>query len=280
VPENWWLLIPGGVVAGLLAGMLGIGGGAFVVPFLTAAFGLPTVQAIGTSSLSIVMTSLSGTLQNWRMGKIDWWRTLGLGLATFVTVPFGAAIAERLPDHWLKACFGLLLLVNVFLSLWKRQVARAAAAREARLEDEPVADSQQQTPLNPVVGRGVTGGLAGLMAGLFGVGGGVIMVPLQMILLGETIKVAIQTSLSVIVLTGTISTLSHASAGNVLWQVGLILGAGGIIGAQISTRFLPKLPERVVQLTFNTMLVSFAIYMFWKAWASYGDALAMSHVTF
>ncbi|MEO0948566.1 MAG: sulfite exporter TauE/SafE family protein [Cyanobacteria bacterium J06641_5] len=276
--ENWWLLIPGGVVAGLLAGMLGIGGGAFVVPFLTAAFGLPTVQAIGTSSLSIVMTSLSGTLQNWRMGNIDWWRTLGLGLATFVTVPAGVAIAERLPDHWLKACFGLLLLVNVLLSLWKRQVARAAAAKAARVAD--AASSEQQTPLPPVVGRGVTGGLAGFMAGLFGVGGGVIMVPLQMILLGETIKVAIQTSLSVIVLTGTISTLGHASEGNVLWVVGLILGAGGIIGAQVSTRFLPKLPERVVQLTFNTMLVSFAIYMFWQAWASYGNAIALSRIVF
>ena len=270
--ENWWLLIPGGIVAGLLAGLLGIGGGAFVVPFLTAAFGLPTVEAIGTSSLSIVLTSLSGTLQNWRMGNIDWWRTLGLGVATFVTVPIGVTIAERLPDHWLKACFGLLLLVNVFLSLWKRRVARAAAAKAARLEGEPT--PSQQAPLHPIVGRGITGGLAGFMAGLFGVGGGVIMVPLQMILLGETIKVAIQTSLSVIVLTGTISTLGHAAEGNVLWVVGLILGAGGTIGAQISTRFLPKLPERVVQLSFNTMLVSFAIYMFWKAWASYGSTIA------
>ncbi len=262
--ENWWLLIPGGLVAGLLSGLLGIGGGAFVVPYLTVVFGLPAIEAIGTSSLSIVLTSLSGTLQNWRMGKIDWQRTFSLGATSLVSVPVGAAIAAYLPDPWLRACFGLLLLANVLLSVWKQRVTRRLAAAG----NSSTAAATTGRPLHPLVARGITGGIAGLMAGLFGVGGGVVMVPLQMILLGESIKTAIQTSLSVIVLTGTLAALSHASAGNVLWAEGLILGSGGVLGAQISTRFLPKLPDRVVRLSFNTMLVSFAGLMFWRAWAS------------
>lgn len=257
--ENWWLLIPGGLVAGLLSGLFGIGGGAFVVPYLTAIFGLPAVEAVGTSSISILLTSLSGTLQNWRMGKVDWQRTFSLGAASLVAVPVGAAIANFLPDAWLKACLGLLLLANVFLSGWKRRVARTATARADRR-------------LHPLAARGLTGGAAGLMAGLFGVGGGVVMVPLQIILLGESIKVAIQTSLSVIVITGTLSTLSHGAAGNVLWRVGLILGAGGVVGSQVSTRFLPRLPDGVIRISFNSMLLSFASLMFWQAWASYGGA--------
>ena len=124
----------------------------------------------------------------------------------------------------------------------------------------------QQQNYNPVVARIVTGGAAGVLAGLFGVGGGVIMVPLQIILLGETIKSAIQTSLGVIVITAISACLGHAWNGNVLFVEGLLLGTGGLIGVQISTRFLPKLPNAVVSFAFRTLLTVLAIYTFWQAW--------------
>jgi uncharacterized membrane protein YfcA len=114
-----------------------------------------------------------------------------------------------------------------------------------------------------------TGGAAGLLAGLFGIGGGVIMVPLQMLLLGERIKVAIQTSLGVIVITGISACAGHAIAGNVLFLIGIILGLGGLLGAQISTRYLPKLPDRVVSFCFYIMLFLLSLYTFLEAWKSF-----------
>jgi uncharacterized membrane protein YfcA len=133
--------------------------------------------------------------------------------------------------------------------------------------------------------RTLTGGAAGLLAGLFGIGGGVILVPLQILLLRETLKVAIQTSLGAIVLTATAATLSHAGLGNwmanalgfgdgtirqnVLWIPGLILGAGGLVGVQISTRTLPKLPDEIVGLLFRTFLAGLSLYVFWQAWQDY-----------
>jgi uncharacterized membrane protein YfcA len=139
--------------------------------------------------------------------------------------------------------------------------------------------------MSPWLARALTGGTAGLLAGLFGIGGGVILVPMQILLLKETIKVAIQTSLGAIVITAVAATASHAGLSdwiwndlgfgdgtihqNVLWIPGLILGTGGLIGVQISTRTLPKLPDETVSLLFRGFLTILSLYIFWQAWQSY-----------
>ena len=150
----------------------------------------------------------------------------------------------------------VLLIVNIFL----------VRLRKSLEQQEP---TKNTVKISPILSRFGTGISAGLLAGLFGIGGGVIMVPLQMLLLGEKIKVAIQTSLGVIVITAIAATMGHALKGNVFFGVGLILGMGGLIGAQISTRYLPKLPEKIVSLSFNLLLAVLSVYSFWQAWQKY-----------
>ncbi len=251
----WLLLALGGLSSGLLAGLLGIGGGTVLVPIL-AIFGYSYDQSVATSSLAIVMTSASGTLQNWRMGYLNWQHIILLGLPAIFTALWGAYLVAKLPDYVKETAFGFLLLANIFL----------VTLRKYSLSKNK---QNQQVKINPILSRIATGAIAGLLAGLFGVGGGVIMVPLQMLLLGEKIKAAIQTSLGAIVISSIAACLGHAQRGNVLWLEGLVLGTGGLIGAQFSTRFLPKLPEKVVSLMFRTLLVILAIYFFWKASTSY-----------
>ncbi|MBZ8182655.1 sulfite exporter TauE/SafE family protein [Oscillatoria salina] len=258
IADNWWLLSIGGLISGLLAGLLGIGGGTVLVPLLVT-LGYVYDSSVGTSSLAIVLTSFSGTIQNWRMGNIDLQRLIYLGLPAIFTAQFGAWLVEQLPNYFKEAAFGVLLLINIFLIGLKK-----------RLMDNENGEIDQK--LNPTVARIVTGALAGLLAGLFGVGGGVILVPLQMLLLGERIKVAIQTSLGVVGITSISAAAGHATQGNVLFWVGIILGVGGLIGAQFSTRFLPQIPDRWVSLLFRVLLVSLAIYFFWRAWHSYQGA--------
>lgn len=249
-------LTAAGLFAGILAGLLGIGGGTVLVPILVA-LGYAPVQAVATSSLAIVITSISGSIQNWRMGYLNFRRILYLGLPALVTAQIGVFLADRLLEWVLLAAFGALLLLNVYLvELRKRIVARAAAG-----------EAQAKT-WNPAIASVLTGGAAGFLAGLFGVGGGVIMVPLQILLLGESIKRAIQTSLGVIVLTAIAATAGHALNGNVLWLPGFILGLGGLMGAQMSTRLLPKLPDSTVSLLFRGLLFILSIYIFWQAWSA------------
>jgi len=246
-----------GLVSGILAGFLGIGGGTLLVPVLVQLGFLP-VQATATSSLAILVTSCTGSVQNWRMGFLDVRQILLLSGPALVTAFLGTMVGDRIPDHWLLIGFGLLLLSNLYLVSLKKQVIRKAQFREPRMATGPA--------INPVTARIITGSTAGFMAGLFGVGGGVILVPLQILLLGESIKGAVRTSLGVIVVTSISACAGHAMNQNIDFFAGLILGFGGLIGVQISTRFLPKLSDNLVTQLFRVMLVVLSIYIFSQAW--------------
>jgi len=254
-PGNGWFLAIGGLFSGVLAGFLGIGGGTVLVPLLVT-LGYTPVQSVATSSLAILITSISGSLQNWRMGYFDFKRVIYLGFPALVTAQIGVYLASQFSPYWLLAAFGLLLLLNIYLVELRKRLTLKQNGNELKKFD-------------PLISRIATGSAAGILAGLFGVGGGVIMVPLQILLLGETIKVAIQTSLGVIVITAISATIGHAISGNVLFLEGIILGIGGLLGAQISTRILPKLPDEIVSIAFRSMLGILSIYIFWQAWRSY-----------
>lgn len=254
------LLLLTGLASGILAGFLGIGGGTLLVPVLVQ-FGFAPVEATATSSLAILVTSTTGSFQNWRMGFLKFRQVLLLAGPAVVTAFLGATIGGYLPPHWLLVGFGLLLLLNLYLVSLKKRVIRTAQFREPRMATGPA--------ISPMMARAITGSIAGLMAGLFGVGGGVILVPLQILLLGEDIKTAVRTSLGVIVITSISACAGHAINGNIDLAAGLLLGFGGLIGVQISTRYLPKLSDNTVTQLFRIMLVVLALYMFWQAFSLY-----------
>jgi uncharacterized protein len=259
IPSNWLLLVIGGLLSGILAGFLGIGGGTILVP-IQVALGYPPIKAVATSSLAIVITAISGSIQNWRMGYLSFKRVIALGFPAVITAQLGVEIAAKIPSYILLTTFGLLLLFNIYLVELRKRLAQKTGQNQ---------EHNQEQKINPFLARILTGGAAGVLAGTFGVGGGVIMVPLQILLLGEAIKVAIQTSLGVIIITAISATIGHATKGNILWMEGIILGLGGLVGAQISTRFLPKLPDHVVSISFRSLLAILSVYIFWQAWQKF-----------
>ncbi len=259
LPSNWFLLVIGGLFSGILAGFLGIGGGTVLVP-IQIALGYPAITAVATSSLAIVITAISGSIQNWRMGYLSFNRVIALGFPAIITAQLGVEIAARIPSYMLLTTFGLLLLLNIYLVELRKRLAQKQGQKQ---------EQKQEQNFNPFLARVFTGGVAGVLAGTFGVGGGVIMVPLQILLLGEAIKVAIQTSLGVIIITAISATIGHAAKGNILWIEGIILGLGGLVGAQISTRFLPKLPDHVVSIAFRSLLAILSVYIFFQAWQTW-----------
>ena len=252
---DFLILIVCGLSAGLLAGLLGIGGG-FVVVSLLIALGYTPVQAVATSSFVIVINSISGSFQNFWMGCLDLRKVLYLVVPALATVQLGVYFASEIPSYALLSAFGIFLLLSVYLSSLRKNLAP---------NEEPVESTESSLWLF----RMGTGGLAGFLSGFLGVGGGAIIVPLQMIFLKEPIKVAIRTSLGVLVGTAISATIGHALRGNVLFFQGLILGLGGFVGAQISTRALPQLKTTIVHRAFRFSLVSISVYIFWQAWRSY-----------
>lgn len=245
-----FLLIGTGLVSGLLAGLLGIGGGILLVSCLQS-LGYSYQQAIATSSLAIVITSVSGSWQNWRMGYLQPRQIIWLGIPAIITTLIATDLVINIPDFCLQIGFGCLLISNIYLTQLKQKLAK---------------DNNINSPnLHPSLARVITGGAAGFLAGMFGVGGGLILVPLQMLFLEVKIKSAIQTSLGVIVLTSVFASIGHYKNENILFSTGILVGLGGLIGSQISTRFLPKIPEQYIKFLFCGLLIILAIYSFYLA---------------
>ena len=180
-----------------------------------------------------------------------------------VTAQFGVKIANYIPEYWLLLLFSILLTFNIFLYSYRHYLTKAIYQNN-----------------NSVFAHYFlslfTGGVGGLLAGLFGIGGGVIMVPLQILLLRETMQISIQNSLGVIFITSISSSIGHALNDNVLWLTGLILGCGGVLGVQMGTRLLSKLSNTMVTFGFHFVSIIISIYTFRQAWFSYLNFLEIN----
>jgi uncharacterized protein len=254
----WLILAGGGFFAGILAGILGVGGG-FIIVSLLIALNYPFPQAIATSSLVITMSSSAGSFYNWRMGYLSFQRIIYLAIPAMLFAPLGAYLTGEIPEYILLIIFACFMLVNIALIRLKKQIAAKTIAEQ----------QHSSNTLKRILARIMTGGIAGLLAGLLGIGGGMIMVPLQMLLLNEDIKTAVRTSLGVIVVATISSCVAHVAKGNVLFIPGLILGISGMAGSQMGTRLLPNMSNSLVSKTFSLFLGAMALFNFWKAWQSY-----------
>ncbi len=99
-----------GALAGVLAGLFGVGGGILFVPTLTFALGLDQLHAQATSLLAILPTVLAGAWRQQRYGNVRWRSSLALGLAGIAGVVGGGFVAESLPEHVLRRLFGALMI--------------------------------------------------------------------------------------------------------------------------------------------------------------------------
>jgi uncharacterized protein len=257
----WLILSGGGLFAGILAGVLGVGGG-FIIVSLLIALNYPFPQAIATSSLVIIMSSSAGSFYNWKRGYLSLQRVIYLAIPAIFFAPLGAYLTGEIPEYILLIVFACFMLVNIALIRLKKHLT---AKNIAQQQDS----SKNSQNFNPILARILTGGIAGLLAGLLGIGGGAIMVPLQMLLLSEDIKTAVRTSLGVIVAATISSCVFHVAKGNVLFVPGLILGISGMAGSQMGTRLLPNMSNSLVSKTFSLFLGAMALFNFWKAWQSY-----------
>jgi hypothetical protein len=257
---QWVLLSVGGLLSGILAGLFGIGGAIVTIPLLLT-IGAEPVQATATSSLAIIVVTLAGTWQNWQMGLLKLRKVSYLALPALVTAQIGVYLANRFPPYVLLLCYGILLSSNFYLIGLKKRLQR---------QGDPIPEKGRKASIiASILG---TGGTAGLLAGLLGVSGGIILVPMQMLLLQEPIKVAIQTSLGVSVMAALSACVGHALDGNILWIDGLTLGLGGMLGASIGTRWLPHLPDAVITFSFRVLLGFMSTYIFWRTWLAYSAA--------
>lgn len=108
-----------GAVAGVLAGLFGVGGGILFVPTLTLVLGLTQIHAEATSLLAILPVALVGAWRQHAYGNVRWRPALVLGIAAIAGVEGGVQLAEALPEHALRRLFGLLMLAVAVQVAWR-----------------------------------------------------------------------------------------------------------------------------------------------------------------
>jgi len=164
--EELALYLGFGCLAGILSGLLGIGGGVVIVPFLVWYFtrldfppDAVMIMAVATSLATIVVTSVSSASAHHRRGSVDWPVVMRLAPGILAGSMLGSVIADQLPTRWFKGVFAAFLLIIAL---------RMMAGRTA----EPVADSIPNTR-----GYTVAGAVIGVLSSILGIGGGALSVP-------------------------------------------------------------------------------------------------------
>ncbi|MDH2444010.1 sulfite exporter TauE/SafE family protein [Amnibacterium sp. CER49] len=232
-------LVLTGLVGGLLSGLFGVGGGVLMVPLLTLWARLGQRRAVATSLAALVLSSAAGCLSYLARGAVDVPAAAALIVGSVVGAVIGSALLRRLPVPVLRWAF-LALLVAVAVRL---------------LLAVPVGRPAPLTPLLLVVLVAV--GLAvGIASGLFGVGGGVLIVPALGLLFGLPELVAKGTSLLVIVPAGFTGTLRNRRAGLVDLRAAALVGAPAAVASIGGSALAFLLPASLSRVLFAILLLA------------------------
>jgi len=268
--------LAGGIV-GFSLGLTGGGGAIFAVPLLVYVVGTSPRDAVGISLATVGITSFIGTIRSWRGGALELPTGLLFAAAGALGTPAGAWLAKRIPESLLLTLFGLLMLV-VAVRMWKRRVGPTATpASVSRLPDSqlPIADSGSACERDDAGRLLMTarcrwlllalGLFTGILSGLFGVGGGFIIVPALVLFSGMTMNRAVGTSLLVITLVSAAGLGSQWLNGNPLdWTVILPFSLGSLGGLLLGNRINSLIPETTMRRTFAAAILVVALFVIAK----------------
>ena len=270
VSVNAFLLLGLGGLVGVLSGMFGVGGGFLMTPLLFF-IGIPPAVAVATGANQIVASSVSGALAHLRRRTVD----LRMGTVLLVGGLVGTALGIQLfnvlrargqVDLLVQLCYvlflgaiGALMLVEGLRALRR---TRRAAPRPRRhhgwmhalpLKVRFRASGLYFSVLPPLA----VGLLVGVLVAVMGVGGGFIMVPAMIYLLGMPTKVVIGTSLFQIVFVTAFATLLHAVTNQTVdVLLALLLLLGGVVGAQVGARLGTRLRAEQLRILLALLVLS------------------------
>lgn len=264
-----------GVLIGIASGLLGIGGGTVMVPIFRLAFGMSATMSTATSLFAIIPTSISGAISHVKGKTCIPALGIAAGLGGACMSPIGVWLAQLSPD-WLVMLAAALIIgysaINMFKKAFKLRPAgqpatgvdAAAAASLTSSGDAaaaaPTADDSSLSRKQLLQGAAI-GLVAGLASGYVGVGGGFIMVPLMLSIIGIPMRKASGTSLIAVMILAIPGVIEQGIIGNINYLAGIAIVIGTIPGAVIGARLVTKVPERTLRLLFGCFLIVAAVML-------------------
>jgi hypothetical protein len=264
-----------GLAVGVLVGLMGIGGGVVLVPSMVYLLGMDQHVAQGTSLfLQLPPLGLGALLVYWRAKRVDLWAGAACALGFLIGGYFGSKIAIGMESRDLRGAFGIFIIAAASLLWWKSRPKPAESAPTPGLDHDQTLDAPRDATSRPgtrspvrlllilILATGV-----GVCSGLFGVGGGVLLVPLIVLLFAFDQHVAQGTSLVALVLpVGLLAFLNYANAHEVNWKVGLLIMPGVFLGGLAGGRLAQKLSPRRMRRVFAALLLLLGILHIATAW--------------
>jgi uncharacterized membrane protein YfcA len=253
-----------GALAGILAGLFGIGGGIILIPMFLVVLPLagfaPEIvvhAAFGTSLAIIIPTAISSTLGHRRRGNVDWHQVKHMACGSIAGVAVGSSLAAGLSGETLEGLFGLMQIAT--------GVRMLMHGTPYLPPEEP-----NYARLWPML---LTGFAVGGFSSFFGVGGGVIAVPLMVILLHQPIHLAVGNSSGLMVisaLTGSASYVLHGlgrgdlppfSFGYVNLLVAALIAPATVVCARLGVRLASRMSRDKLSVAFACFIITVGVYM-------------------
>ncbi|KLR61079.1 putative permease [Actinobacteria bacterium IMCC26207] len=262
---DWWVYLLTflvGVGAGVLSALLGVGGAVVTTPAIRV-LGATPILAVGSTVPAILPAAISGTWRYAKAGLVDWRAALGLGISGAVFAVGGALTSSLIDGR-------ILMLLTAFLMFWSGiSVVRGGRSSADPSPDPSAASDPSPDPEDslapalvpkhslPVIGS--LGAASGFVAGLLGLGGGIIMVPVLTGPLKIPMKSAVASSLVAVAIFSIPALITHIILGHVDWGFALPLMLGVIPGAQIGARITIGSSDRLIRLLFGALIIVLAL---------------------
>ncbi len=258
-----------GAFVGFSLGLTGGGGAIFAVPILIYGLGVPAREAVGISLLTVGSTAFVGFVQRARRRMVEFPTGLLFAFAGMIGAPIGSKLADYIPEPVLLALFaGLMILIAV--RMWLKANEKGA--------NLPILDSDNAGPTcrRDPEGRlrltsqcamllGVVGLSAGILTGMFGVGGGFIIVPALVSFACMGMQRAIGTSLLIITLVSLSGTSGHLLAGKELsLQTAGLFTLGSLVGLFLGSWLAQRMAGPMLQRLFAVSIVLVAAYVIFQ----------------
>lgn len=241
-------LVPLGFVAGVLGSMIGLGGGIIVVPILTF-FGFPPTLAASNSLFAAFSNAIASTISYSRQKRIEYSLGLKLGLLSIPGTVLGAYISSDVTPEIFKILFGFVLIASaVYIFLSKK-----IESREKNLSKQMIIFA---------VGASF---FAGIISAFFGIGGGIIFVPLMVVGMGMAMKTAAPTSQLILIFASLSGVTVHTLLGHSDFLQAGLLASGSFVGGLVGARLSVDIKERFLQILVSVVIIAAAIKMFFDS---------------
>ena len=232
-----------GVLIGTVLGVVGAGGAILAVPGLIAVMGLSATAATTSSMVIVGAAALSGALRRVKSKNLDIKTGITFSLLGFLGTLVGSQLIGFFSDQTLILLFASLMFVAAF-GMWRNQV----------LDKEVTKPSWILVVL--------TASAVGVLTGLLGIGGGFLIVPALVLILGVKVKLAAGTSLVAIAMNSIVAFLLRFQYWDVVpWNSVLVFTGAAVIASFITTPLATKLPSKTLQKSFAVLVVIVGIFM-------------------